>query len=220
MRGMQTLNRSLVVFCSSEITRQPRLAQETDSWMTAWTARSHIRAADARDGHATVAAGSPGLPAARDARRSECPLPSHCRGSSPLSPATPGNWRHCSWDGVRSPRSRRSSGNASAPTSFAASPSRKRCSLRAATMAARPSLAFSRMLPTKPSQTTTSASPRYRPSPSMYPLKFTPCAFCNRLAASLTCWLPLISSVPTLSRATRGETQPKASAATAPITAN
>lgn len=55
------VNRSLVVFCSSEITRQPRLAQETECWMAAWTARSHVEAADARDSHAIVAAGFPGL---------------------------------------------------------------------------------------------------------------------------------------------------------------
>lgn len=71
--------------------------------------------------------------------------------------------------GARSACRRRIKGNARAPATREARLCRNRLSIRSPIMVARPSLDLSRMLPTKPSHTTTSASPRYTPSPSTKP---------------------------------------------------
>ena len=64
------------------------------------------------------------------------------------------------------------------------------------------------MLPTKPSQTTTSAAPFGRSLASILPMKFRP-LFSKSSVVSLTCLFPFPASAPTLSRATLGLSDPK-----------
>ena len=73
------------------------------------------------------------------------------------------------------------------------------------------------MLPTKPSQTTTSAARLGTSLASMLPMKLRPLRS-NISVVSETCLLPLPASAPTLSRATRGFSMPqKERANTAPM---
>ena len=63
-------------------------------------------------------------------------------------------------------------------------------------MSATPSAVLSKILPTKPSQTTTSTVPLKISLPSTFPAKFG--IFANSLYASLVTSLPLLSSSPLL----------------------
>ena len=85
---------------------------------------------------------------------------------------------------------------------------------------ATPSEALRTELPTKPSQTTTSVVPLKMSSPSTLPWKLSPLPR-SRSAACFTVSLPLMSSMPMLSRPTEGRSRCSTAATSmAPMTPN